>query len=139
MIARHRFARPQIELRPSAVLTAVAVAREKECVRNLAAEAAGNVNEASEPDDRGTRNSQPLGADDTIVVGLDDLRLSIYDKTKRPTKRDHRQRLKRSIQCKTADYQAHPPVRQALPNIQSGTRFNIGNYNGRRPAWGFGL
>ena len=51
MVARQALAVAQLELAPVAVLAAVAVAGEEECVGDLATEAAGNVNELDQPDD----------------------------------------------------------------------------------------
>src|SRR5437764_9977581 len=103
MVARERLARLQLHLRPSAVLTAVAVAGEEECVRDLAAETARDVDEPREPDDRRAREGESLGTDDTIGIRFDDLGLAVDDETKGATKRNHRQWLERSIESETAN------------------------------------
>jgi hypothetical protein len=64
------------------------------------------VNEAHEADDDGTRKRQSLGPNDAIGVSLDDFRLSINNQPQGAAKRNHRQGLKRSIQCQTTNDQA---------------------------------
>jgi len=56
VVARQRLAGLELDLQAAAVLTAVAVAREEEGVRNLAAEAAWNMDEAHQPDHRRARS-----------------------------------------------------------------------------------
>ena len=79
VIARERFARLQLDLKPAAVLAAVAIAREEERVGDLAAESAGDVNEPRQPDDCRARKRESLGADHLVVICLDDLGLSVND------------------------------------------------------------
>ena len=83
---------------PMAVLAAVAVAGEEECVGDLATEAAGDVHELHQPDDGRFRKGQPFAADEGIGVRFDDLGLALDDETEGPAHRDHRQRLKGGIQ-----------------------------------------
>src|SRR3984893_12127528 len=106
VVACQRFPRLELDLKTSAVLAAVAVAREQEGVRNLPAEAAWDMDEAHEPDYRRARQRQPLGANHAIRVCLDDFRLPIDNQPQRAAHRDHRQWLKRSIQCQTTNDQA---------------------------------
>ena len=77
MVARQGFARLELDLKPSAILAAVAVAREEESIRHLAAEAARDVDEARQPDYRRPRKRQPLGANYAVRICLDDLCLTI--------------------------------------------------------------
>ena len=51
VIPRQALAVPQLELASMAVLAAVAVAGEEECVGDLATKAAGDVHELDQPDD----------------------------------------------------------------------------------------
>ena len=53
MIPGQALAVAQIRLAPVTILAAVAIASEEECVGDLTAEAAGNVDELDEPEDRG--------------------------------------------------------------------------------------
>jgi hypothetical protein len=109
VIARQRFTRLELDLEAATVLTAIAIARKEEGVRHLAAESARDVNEAHEADDDGTRKRQSLGPNDAIGVSLDDFRLSINNQPQGAAKRNHRQGLKRSIQCQTTNDQALLP------------------------------
>ena len=94
VIARKRFTRLELDLESAAVLTAIAIARKKKGVRDLAAEPAGDVNEAREADDHRTRKRQSLGPNDAIGVSLDDLRFSVDDQPQGAAQRNHRQGLK---------------------------------------------
>src|SRR5439155_15935957 len=106
VVARQRLAGLELDLQAAAVLTAVAVAREEEGVRNLAAEAAWNMDEAHQPDHRRARQRQLLRANYAIRIGLDDLRFSIDHQPQGAAQRHHCQRLKRSVQCQTTNDQA---------------------------------
>jgi hypothetical protein len=109
VIARKRFTRLELDLEAAAVLTAIAIARKEEGVRHLAAEPSRDVNEAHKADDHRTRKRQSFGPNDTIGVSLDDFRLSINNQPQGAAKRNHRQGLKRSIQCQTTNDQALLP------------------------------
>src|SRR6266568_7199960 len=106
MVAREGFARFELDLKASAVLAAVPVARKQEGVRHLSAEAARDVDEARQPNHSRTRKRQPLGSNYTLKICLDDLRLPIDHQPQCAAQRHHRQRLERSIQCQTANDQA---------------------------------
>ena len=106
VIAGEGFARLELDLQPAAVLTAIAIARKEEGVRYLTAKAARDVDEAREPDHGWTRERQFLGADYAVGISFDDLRFSIDHQPQCAAKRNHRQRLKRSIQCQTTNDQA---------------------------------
>ena len=109
VVARERLARLELDRRAAAVLAAVVIAREQEGVRHLPAEAPRHVDELRQPDDRGARHREPLGAHDAVVIRFDDLGLAVDHEAKRPTHRDHGQRLERRIQCQTANDHAEPP------------------------------
>src|SRR2546425_13298920 len=78
MVARQALALAQLLLRAAAELAAVVVAGKQEGVGVLAAEAARDVDEANQSDDRGTRDRESL-AMDRRAFRLDDLRLAIND------------------------------------------------------------
>jgi hypothetical protein len=80
----------QLRLPPVAVLTAVTVAGEEECVGDLAAETAGNVNELDESDDRRFGKRQSFASNEIAAIGFDDLRLSLDDEAERTPNRNHR-------------------------------------------------
>ena len=92
------FAVAQIGLAPVAVLAAVAIASEEECVGDLAAEAAGNVDEFDEPDDRWFGKCQAFASDDVTGIRFDDLGFALDDQTEGSPDRDHGQRLERGVQ-----------------------------------------
>src|SRR5260221_1397575 len=97
MIARQRFARLELELHPTAVLTAVAVARKKKGVRHLTTESPRYVNETRKADYGGARECKPLGAYYTLSVGLDNLGLSVDHQPESAPHGHHRQGLERCI------------------------------------------
>lgn len=114
VIARERFARLELDLQSAAILTAIPVAREEECVGDLSAEAAGHVDEARKPDDHGARQCQSLGADYPFGICFDDFGFPINDQPQRSPERHHRKRLERSVQCKTTYDQAPPSLLASL-------------------------
>src|SRR4051812_26083146 len=77
VITRQRFARLELDLQSPAILAAIAIARKKECVGDLPAEATRNVNEPHEANDRRARQSQSLGTDYPSGIRLDDFSFSI--------------------------------------------------------------
>ena len=85
MVARQRF--PRLELRDVAatVLATIVIAREQERVRDLATEAARDVDELRQPNDGWPRHCETLRAHDAVVIRLDDLGFTVDHKTKRPT------------------------------------------------------
>ena len=98
VIPRQALAVAQLELAPVAVLAAVAVAGEEECVGDLATEAAGDVHELDQADDRWFGQCEAFASDDVARVRLDDLGLALDDQAQGPPDRDHRQRLERGVQ-----------------------------------------
>jgi len=97
MVSRETLAVSQVALAPMTVLAAVAIASEEECVGDLTAEAAGDVDELNESYDRGFGKRQALTAHDVVRVRLDDLGFALYHQSKGSPDRDHGQRLKRGV------------------------------------------
>ena len=98
VIPRQALAVPQLELAPVAVLAAVAVAGEEECVGDLATEAAGDVHELDQADDGWFGKCEAFTSDDVACVRLDDLGLALDDEPQGPADRHHGQRLERGVQ-----------------------------------------
>jgi len=92
MIAGQALALPQLLLRAAAELAAVVVASKQECVGDLAAEAARDVDEANQANDGGTWHRHSLTMD-WRSLGLDDLSLAVDDEPQRPAHGHHRERL----------------------------------------------
>jgi hypothetical protein len=80
-----------------AILAAVAIASEKECVGDLTAEAAGNVDELDQSDDRWFRERQPFASNDVAAIRLDDLGFTLDHQPEGTPDRDHGQRLKGGV------------------------------------------
>jgi hypothetical protein len=93
-------------LRATTVLTPVPIAREKEGVRHLATEPPGHVNEPHQADDMRARQSKPLRAHYSLMVGFYDLRLAVDNQPERAPHGHHRQGLERCVQCQTTYDQA---------------------------------
>jgi hypothetical protein len=91
----------QLGLAPVAVLAAVEIASEKEGVGDLAAEAAGNVNEFDEPYDRWFRQCQPFASDEVATVRFDDFGFALDDKAESSPNWDHCQRFEGGVQRQT--------------------------------------
>src|ERR1051326_4994058 len=79
MVSCQAFAQSQLPLHPVAVLAGVVIAGEEEGVGDLAAEAAGNVDEADEANDCRSRKLHSYAAYRLLAVGLDNLRLALDD------------------------------------------------------------
>src|SRR5690242_13605991 len=92
---------PQLLLAPTAELAAVVVAGEEEGVRDLTAEAAGDVNELDKADNGGAWDRKSL-APYRRAVRLDDLSLVIDHEPQRPAHGHHGQRLERGVERETA-------------------------------------
>ena len=88
---------PQIGLPPMAVLAAVTIASEEECIGDLTAEAAGDVNEFDESYYRGFGKRQPFTSNEVGPVRFDDLGLALDDQSKGTPDRDHGQRLEGGV------------------------------------------
>jgi hypothetical protein len=89
-------------LAPVAVHASVAVPREEKGVGDLAAESAGNVNEADQTDDGGTGKFHPRTSNDVGVVRLHDFSLALDDQTQSSPHRYHGERLEGCVERKTA-------------------------------------
>jgi hypothetical protein len=72
-----------------AVLAAVTIASEEECVGDLTAEAAGNVNELDESYDRRFGKRQTFASNEVGPIRFDDLGLALDDQTKGTPDRYH--------------------------------------------------
>ena len=97
VISREAFPMSEIGLASMAILAAVAIASEEECVGDLTAKAAGNVDELDESYDRWFGQRQSFASNDVAPVRFDDLGLAFDDQTKGAPDRDHRERLKRGV------------------------------------------
>jgi hypothetical protein len=80
-----------------AILAAVTIASEEECIGDLTAEAAGDMNELDESYDRGFGESESFTSNDVASVRFDDLGLALDDQSKGTPDRDHGQRLKGGV------------------------------------------
>ena len=85
-----------------AVLAGVGVAGEEEGVGDLAAEAAGDVDEADQADDRRSGQLHSNTADRFVPVRLDNLRLALDDEPQGAPRGDHGQWFERGVQGETA-------------------------------------
>jgi len=93
VVARQCLTRLELRDVASAILATIVIAREQECVRDLASEPARHVDELGQPNDRRARHSEPLGSHDTVLVRLDNLGFAVDHEAKGPAHRDHRQRF----------------------------------------------
>src|SRR5438105_2906806 len=118
VVAGQRLAWLEIRLHPAAVLTAIVVAREEERVRDLATEAARDVDELHQPDDRWARQSQPFRSNDALTIRLHDFRLPVDDEAERAAHRNHGQRLERRVQSQATDDQTN------LPRVYTNSRLD---------------
>ena len=82
-----------------AVLAAITISSEKECVGDLAAETAGNVDKLDESYKGRFGECQSFASNQVDTVRLDDLCLALDHQAKRTTHWDHSQRLERGVQC----------------------------------------
>ena len=89
VIARQRLAHLELCRMPTAILTAVAIAREEEGVRHLPAKAPWHVDELGEADDGRAWHRESLGADDLVLIRFDNFGLAIDHEAKRSSHRDH--------------------------------------------------
>jgi hypothetical protein len=97
MVSREALPVPEIRLATMAVLAAVAISSKEECVGDLTAEAAGDVNELDESYYRGFGKREPFTSNDVAPVRFDDLGLALYNQSKGTPDRDHGQRLKGGV------------------------------------------
>jgi hypothetical protein len=101
VVAGEALAMPQVALPTMAVLAAVAISSKEECVGDLAAEAAGNVNELDESYDGRFGKGQPFASDEVAPVRLDDLSFPLDHQAQRTPYRDHCERFKGGVQRQT--------------------------------------
>ena len=97
MVSREALPMPEIGLPAMAILTAVTISSEEECIGDLTAEAAGDVNELDESYYRRFRKRQPFTSNDVAPIRFDDLGLALNDQPKGTPDRDHGQRLKGGV------------------------------------------
>jgi hypothetical protein len=88
---------PQVKLAPMTILATVAIASEEECVGDLTAKAAGDVDELDESYDRRFRERQTFASNAVTPVRFDDLGLALDHQPKGTPDRDHGQRLKGGV------------------------------------------
>jgi hypothetical protein len=88
---------PEVRLPTMAILAAVTIAGEEECVGDLAAETAGNVDELDESDDRWFRERQTFASNAVAPIRFDDLGFALDYQPKGAPDRDHGQRLKGGV------------------------------------------
>jgi hypothetical protein len=93
MVPRQALAVAELDLAALAVLAAVVVASEEECVGDLAAEAAGHMDELDEAYDGGSGKRESFAADEVDAVRLHDLRFPLDYEPERPTHGHHGERL----------------------------------------------
>jgi len=98
VIARQKLAAAQLPLVPAAVLAGVPVAREKEGVGDLPAEAPRNLDVPHKPDDQRAGMLGPHRPKRALGVLLQDLGLLVQHETDRPPGGDDHQRLVRCVQ-----------------------------------------
>jgi hypothetical protein len=72
-----------------AILAAVTISSEEECVGDLATEAAGNVYELDESYDRRFGQREAFTSNVVASVRLDDLGFALYHQTESAPYRDH--------------------------------------------------
>jgi hypothetical protein len=101
MIPGETLAMTQIRLGSMAVLAAVAISSEEECVGDLATKAAGNVDEFDESYDCRFGQRQTFASNAVASVSLDDLGFALDHQTEGAPDRYHRQRFKGGVQRQT--------------------------------------
>jgi len=87
----------QVGLAPVAILAAVAVASEEECIGDLTAEAAGDVDELDQAYDRRFWERQPFTSNDVAPIRFYDLGFALDYQPEGTPDRDHGQRLKGGV------------------------------------------
>jgi hypothetical protein len=97
VVSRETLPVPEIRLAAVAILAAVTIASEEECVGDLTAEAAGDVDELDESYYRGFGKRESFTSNEVAPVRFDDLGLAFDHQSKRPPDRDHGQRLKGGV------------------------------------------
>jgi hypothetical protein len=87
----------QIGLAPMAVLAAVTITGKEECVGDLTAKAAGNVDELDQSYNRGFGERQAFASNAVTPIRFDDLGLALDNQPEGTPDRDHGQRLKGGV------------------------------------------
>jgi hypothetical protein len=88
---------PQVQLASVAILAAVAIASEEECVGDLTAEAAGDVDKLDESYDRRFWKRQTFASNAVAPIRFDDLGLALDHQPEGAPDRNHGQRLKGGV------------------------------------------
>ena len=117
-----------------AVLAAITISSEKECVGDLAAETAGNVDKLDESYNGRFRECQSFATNQVDTVRLDDLCLALDHQAKGTTHRDHSQRLERGVQCQAPH--GHSPeiaIRWMIPTCHAGLGYIRGENHAAAP------
>jgi hypothetical protein len=91
----------QIGLAPMTILASVTIASEEECIRDLTAKAAGNVDELDQSDNRWFRERQAFTSNAVTPIRFDDLGFALDNQAEGTPDRDHGQRLKGGVQRQT--------------------------------------
>jgi hypothetical protein len=97
MVPRQALTVTELPLAPMAVLTPITIAGEEECVGDLAAEAAGHMNELDEANNSWFRQCQSFTSDDIAGIRFDDLGFPFDYETKGSPQRDHCEWLKGGV------------------------------------------
>jgi hypothetical protein len=100
----------ELDLAPVAVLAPVSVAGEEECVGDLAAEAAGDVHELDQADDRRFGERESFAADDVAAIRLHDLGFALDHESQRAPHRHHGERLEGGVKREAPH--SHPVSRR---------------------------
>jgi hypothetical protein len=97
VIAGETLAVTQVRLTPMAILAAVAISSEEECIGDLTAEAAGDMHELDQSYYRWFRERQTFTSNDVAPIGFDDLGFALDYQPKGAPDRHHGQRLKGGV------------------------------------------
>jgi hypothetical protein len=101
VVPRQALTVPEIGLSPVAVLAPIAISSKEECIGDLAAEAAGYVDELDEPNNCRFGKGQSFTSNDVPIIRFDNLRLAFDDQAESTPYRDHRQRFEGGVQRQT--------------------------------------
>src|SRR5690349_16370135 len=99
VIAREELAPAQFHAVSCGILATVAVTSEEECVGDLAAELAGDVDESFEANDGRTGDDAPFRMEHAAFVDLENLGFLIDDQTQGPFDGQDGQGFERRVQC----------------------------------------
>ena len=90
------------------ILTAIPVASEEECIRDLPAKPPRHLNEAHQANNSRIRNITALGAKRSGAIGFQDLCLVVQHQADRAPSRKDRQRLERGVQGQASHLETYP-------------------------------